>query len=189
MAPGAVSACLVRADGGAGCAALDAGEVGAVNEDRQTLEAVAQPVSQSEIAAFLGILKTACDRLHGLEGKLETIAKIGFRLEAVEKGQEQIANKIDRSAQAHQSLQEKYLDQSHKHEIEILAINGRIKDYEEVARTVTRLDKNVSAYVLLAVVGGGMLGALFAGLPAWLDRMKHSKTGTMTPPALVRWRG
>ena len=73
MAPGVVSACLVRAHGGAGCAALDAGEVGAVSGEQQTFEAVAQPGSQSEIAAFLGILKTACDRLHGLESKLETL--------------------------------------------------------------------------------------------------------------------
>lgn len=189
MAPGVISARLVGADTGASRAALDAGEVGAVSEDRQTFEAVAQPGPQSEIAALLGILKTACDRLHGLEGKLETIAKIGFRLEAVEKGQEQIADKIDRSAQAHQSLQEKYLDQSHKLEIEILAINARIKGYEDVVKTVTRLDKNVSAYVLLAVVGGGILGALFAGLPAWLDRVKNSKASTMNPPSLVRWRG
>jgi len=189
VAPGVVSACLGCSDGGAGCAALDAGEVGAVSDDRQTLEAVARPGSQSEITAFLGILKTACDRLHGLESKLETITKIGFRLEAVEKGQEQIADKIDKSAQAHQSLQEKYLDQSHKHEIEILAINARIQGYEDVVKTVARLDKNISAYVLLAVVGGGILGALFAGLPAWLDRVKHSKASTMNPPALVRWRG
>jgi hypothetical protein len=160
-----------------------------VSGEQQTFESVAQPGSQSEIAAFLGILKTACDRLHGLEGKLETIAKIGFRLEAVEKGQEQIADKIDRSAQAHQSLQEKYLDQSHKHELKIQAIQFKLQNYDTTVAKVEELDKKVFAYALLAAAAGALAGALFAGLPGWLERHPLQKASFMMSSALVRGKG
>jgi hypothetical protein len=151
-------------------------------------EQATQAAVQAEASAVLGILQTACERLHGLESKLENIANLGFRLQAVEDGQNEIKDKIDKSALAHQALQERYLDQSHKHDIQILEINGRLKNYEEVVRTVSNLEKKVSAYALIGVIGGGILGALFAGLPAWLERYSPQKNGVTIESVLTRDR-
>ena len=158
-----------------------------MNDHQQMPPATALPGSQSD--AVLGILQTACDRLQGLEKKLENIANLGFRLEAVENGQKEIKDKIDKSAEAHQLLQQRYLDQSHKHELQIQAIQLKLKNYDEIVKKVEELDRKVFGYVLVAVVGGGVVGALFTGLPAWLERHQPQKDGSIMPPSLARWRG
>jgi predicted nuclease with TOPRIM domain len=117
------------------------------------------------------------------------VAQQGDRLKRVEDGQGEIKEKIDKSAEAHQKLQERYLEQSHKHELEIQAIQLRLKNYEDTVKKVEDLEKKVFAYALLAAVVGTVAGALFAGLPAWLERHPQKDSGSIIPPVLVRGRG
>jgi len=139
------------------------------------------PISAEGSSVLVAFLPRLCE-------KLDAVAKQGERLERVEQGQEAIAGKIDKAAEAHQKLQEKYLEQSHKHELEIVRITARLVNYEATVEKVDKLDKNMAGIVLLAVVGGGVIGALFAGLPAWIERPQSQKAGVIIPQALVRWR-
>ena len=141
-----------------------------------------QPPGQEGTNLLVALLPRLCE-------KLDAVAKQGERLERVEQGQEAIAEKIDKAAEAHQKLQEKYLEQSHRHELEIVKLTARLVNYEVTVGKVEKLDKNMAGIVLLAVVGGGVIGALFAGLPAWLERHQPQKDGFIMPPALARWRG
>lgn len=140
-----------------------------------------QPPSQEGTSLLVALLPRLCE-------KLDAVAKQGDRLERVEDGQKSIAEKIDKAAEAHQILQAKYLEQSHRHELEIVKITARLVGYEATVEKVDKLDKNMAGIVLLAVVGGGVIGALFAGLPAWLERHQPQKDGAITPPALARWQ-
>ena len=179
MAPGAVPGRLVPRDGGAAPEALDAGEVGAMNDE---LLSALQPPSQEGTSLLVALLPRLCE-------KLDAVAKQGDRLERVEDGQKSIADKIDKAAADHRELQAKYLEQSHRHELEIVKLTARLVNYEVTVEKVEKLDKNMAGIVLLAVVGGGVIGALFAGLPAWLERHQPQKDGGIMPPALARWRG
>ena len=179
MAPCAVPGCLVHPDGGAAPAALAAGEAGAVTDD---LLSSLPPISAEGSSVLVAFLPRLCE-------KLDAVAKQGERLERVEQGQEAIAEKIDKAAEAHQRLQEKYLEQSHRHELEIVKLTARLVNYEVTVEKVEKLDKNMAGIVLLAVVGGGVIGALFAGLPAWLERHQPQKDGGIVPPAVARWKG
>ena len=182
MAPGAVPARLVRADRGASRAALDAGETGAVSDDLlQGLQGI-QPPSPEGVSLLVALLPRLCE-------KLDAVAKQGDRLERVEDGQKEIKDKIDKSAEAHQALQTQYLNQSHKHELEIQEIQLRLKNYETTVEKVEELDKKVFAYALLAAVAGAVVGAMFTGLPAWLERHPQKDSGLIIPPALARPRG
>jgi hypothetical protein len=185
MASGAVPARLVAADTGACCAALDAGEAGAVSD----LSTIQPKGPVSEVAAVLGMMETACGRLASVEEKLGNVPLMQQTLASIMKGQEKMEGLVEKIEESHRESREQNKDRLHEHQLKIQAIEHKLINYETTVKTVARLDKNVSAYVLLAVVGGGILGALFAGLPAWLDRVKHSKASTMNPPALTRGRG
>jgi hypothetical protein len=150
-----------------------------MNED---LLSVLQPPSQEGTSLLVALLPQLCK-------KLDEVAKQSDRLKRVEEGQGSIAEKIDKAAASHQELQAKYLEQSHKHELEIVRITARLVNYEATVEKVEKLDKNMAGIVLLAVVGGGVIGALFAGLPAWLERNQPQKDGGIMPPALARWKG
>jgi hypothetical protein len=149
-----------------------------MNED---LLSALQPPSHEGTSLLVALLPRLCE-------KLDAVAQQGDRLKRVEEGQGSIADKIDRAAAAHQELQAKYLEQSHKHEIQIVKITARLEGYEDTVKKVDKLDKNMAGIVLLAIVGGGVIGALFAGLPAWLERHQPQKDGGIMPPALARWR-
>ena len=182
MASAVLSTCLGCSDGGAGCAALDAGEVGAVSEDLlQGLQGVQAP-SPEGVSLLVALLPRLCE-------KLDAVAKQGDRLERVEDGQKEIKDKIDKSAEAHQALQTQYLNQSHKHELEIQEIQLRLKNYETTVEKVEELDKKVFAYALLAAVAGAVVGAMFTGLPAWLERHPEKDSRLIMPPALTRGKG
>ena len=182
MASGAVPARLVGADGGAGRAALDAGEAGAMSDDLLQSLHVGQPISSEGVSLLVALLPRLCE-------KLDAVAQQGDRLERVEDGQKEIKDKIDKSAEAHQKLQERYLEQSHKHELEIQAIQLRLKNYEDTVKKVEDLEKKLFAYALLAAAVGTVAGALFAGLPAWLERHPQKDSGLIIPPTLARPRG
>ena len=170
------------ADGGASCAALDAGEVGAVSDDLLQSLKVTQPISSEGVSLLVALLPRLCE-------KLDAVAQQGDRLERVEDGQKEIKDKIDKSAEAHQKLQERYLEQSHKHELEIQAIQLRLKNYEDTVKKVEDLEKKLFAYALLAAAVGTVAGTLFTGMPAWLERYPGKDSRLIMPPALVRWRG
>lgn len=147
----------------------------------QGLQGVQTP-SPEGVSLLVALLPRLCE-------KLDAVAKQGDRLERVEDGQKEIKDKIDKSAEAHQALQTQYLNQSHKHELEIQEIQLRLKNYETTVEKVEELDKKVFAYALLAAVVGTVAGALFAGLPAWLERHPEKDSRLILPPPLVRWRG
>lgn len=141
----------------------------------------AQPPSPEGVSLLVALLPRLCE-------KLDAVAKQGDRLERVEDGQKEIKDKIDKSAEAHQALQTQYLNQSHKHELEIQAMQLRLKNYETTVEKVEELDKKVFSYALVATVAGMVVGAMFAGLPAWLDRHPDKDSRLMTPSALARWK-
>ena len=147
----------------------------------QTLHA-GQPISSEGVSLLVALLPRLCE-------KLDAVAQQGDRLKRVEEGQGEIKEKIDKSSEAHQELQTQYLKQSHKHELEIQAIQLRLKNYEDTVKKVEDLEKKLFAYALLAATVGTVAGALFAGLPAWLERHPQKDSGLIIPPALVRPRG
>ena len=142
----------------------------------------AQSISSEGVSLLVALLPRLCE-------KLDAVAQQGDRLVRVEDGQEEIKQKIDKSAEAHQALQAQYLKQSYKHELGIQEIQLRLKNYETTVGKVEELEKKLFAYALLAAAVGTVAGALFAGLPAWLERYPQKGSGFIMPPALVRWRG
>lgn len=141
-----------------------------------------QPPSVEGTSLLVALLPRLCE-------KLDAVAQQGDRLKRVEDNQNDIKDKIDKSAEAHQKLQEKYLEQSHKHELEIQAIQLKLQNYDTTVAKVGELDKKIFAYALLAAAAGALAGALFAGLPAWLERHSLQKASFMMSSALVRGKG
>ena len=133
------------------------------------------PPSAEGTSLLVALLPRLCE-------KLDAVAKLGDRLERVEDGQGEIKAKIDKSAEAHQLLQTQYLNQSHKHELEIQAIQLKLQNYDTTVKKVDELDKKVFAYALLAAAAGALAGALFAGLPGWLERHPIKSSTTNLPP-------
>lgn len=150
-------------------AALDGAEV----------EPAMSDTSQTEMSAVLGILRNACSEMHGVQSELKSVAKLGEKLESLEKTLGKLEEKIEESAAAHKVLQEQYLTQSHQHDLQIQAIQIQLKDYNTLVSTVSKLDKNLYAYVLIAVIATGIVSALFAGLPGWLERYSPQKVSVI----------
>ena len=142
---------------------------------------VTQPISPEGVSLLVALLPRLCE-------KLDAVAQQGDRLKRVEDGQEEIKQKIDKSAEAHQALQTQYLKESHKHELGIQEIQLRLKNYESTVGKVEELEKKLFAYALLAAAVGAAAGALFTGLPAWLERHPQKGSGFIMPPALTRGR-
>ena len=142
----------------------------------------AQSISSEGVSLLVALLPRLCE-------KLDAVAQQGDRLKRVEDGQEEIKQKIDKSAEAHQALQAQYLKQSYNHELGIQGVQLRLKNYETTVGKVEELEKKLFAYALLAAAVGTVAGALFAGLPAWLERHPQKDSGFIMPPALARWRG
>ncbi len=138
-----------------------------------------QPPSAEGTSLLVALLPRLCE-------KLDAVAQQGDRLKRVEDNQNDIKDKIDKSADAHQKLQEKYLEQSHKHELEIQAIQLKLQNYNSIVAKVEELDKKVFAYALLAAAAGALAGALFHGLPGWLERQPLQKASFIMSSALVR---
>jgi len=177
--PSPISAGVVGTDRAPYGERLDGREAEAVSED--LLQGL-QPPSVEGTSLLVALLPRLCE-------KLDAVAQQGDRLKRVEDNQNDIKDKIDKSADAHQKLQEKYLEQSHKHELEIQAIQLKLQNYDTTVAKVEELDKKVFAYALLAAAAGALAGALFAGLPGWLERHPLQKASSMMSSALVRGRG
>ena len=142
-----------------------------------------------EIEQMLGILRSACERLGSVQDKLEGVASLPDKLDNLKDWLTALEKKIDKSADAHESLQTRYLEQSHKHELEIQAIQLRLKNYETTVKKVEELDKKVFAYALLGTVAGAIVTALFTGLPAWRENDPPQKTSAIITSELQRGQG
>jgi len=74
----------------------------------------------------------------------------------------------------------------------LASVEGKL-GYEATAKKVVdleklygELDKKVFAYALLAAASGAVIGTLFTGLPAWLERHPLQKASFVMSSALVR---
>jgi hypothetical protein len=103
VAPGLVPAGVVGTDHESHGARLDGREAEAVNED---LFQGLQPPSAEGTSLLVALLPRLCE-------KLDAVAQQGDRLKRVEDNQNDIKDKIDKSADAHQKLQARTRNTSH----------------------------------------------------------------------------
>jgi len=138
---------------------LDAGEV-AVSD-----------APQAELAAVLGILKNACTELAGVREQLQNVTLMGQKLENLAEGQQRMGESLQRLGDQHQETQFKFLEQASKHELKIQEIGLKISNYQDLVNKVNNMEQKMYAVAVLTLI----LGALFASLPAWLERYSPHK--------------
>jgi len=154
---------------------------------------VIQLEGQSEAAAVLGMMATACDRLASVEGKLGNVPLMQRDLEALVKGQEKMETTVERIEQSQRDAQTQFERQFQLQQLQIQATQLKLENYEATAKKVEdleklygELDKKVFAYALLAAVVGAVVSTLFTGLPAWLERHPLQKASFIMSSALAR---
>jgi len=154
---------------------------------------VTQLEGQSDVAAFLGMMTTACDRLASVEGKLGNVPLMQRDLEALVKGQEKMETTVERIEQSQRDAQTQFERQFQLQQLQIQATQLKLENYEATAKKVEdleklygELDKKVFAYALLAAVVGAVVSTLFTGLPAWLERHPLQKASFIMSSALAR---
>jgi hypothetical protein len=152
-----------------------------------------QSGGQSEVAAVLGMMATACNRLASVEGKLGNVPLMQRDLEFLVKGQEKMETTVERIEKAQGDAQTQFEKQFQLQQLQIQATQLKLENYEATAKKVVdleklygELDKKVFAYALLAAAVGAVVGTLFTGLPAWLERHPLQKAGVMMSAVLVR---
>lgn len=128
-------------------------------------------VPQAELAAVLGILQNACHELAGVREQLANVNLMGQKLENLADGQELMGETLRRLGTQHQESQFKYLEQASKQELKILEINLKIANYNDYVDKVNNMDKKMYVIGTLSVI----LGALFASLPPWMERLSPQK--------------
>jgi hypothetical protein len=155
-----------------------------------------QPGGQSEVAAVLGMMATACSRLASVEGKLENVPLMQRDLGSLVRGQEKMETTVERIEQAQRDAQTQFEKQFQLQQLQIQATQIKLESYEATAKKVAdleklygELDKKVFAYALLAAAVGAVVSTLFTGLPAWLERHPLQKASFIMPPALARGKG
>jgi hypothetical protein len=190
-APGPVSAGVVGADRESHGERLDGREAEAVSD-----QSAIQTGGQSEAAAVLGMMATACGRLASVENKLGNVPLIQQTLESLMKGQEKMEATVERIEQAQRDAQTQFERQFQLQQLQIQATQLKLESYEATAKKVVdleklygELDKKAFAYALLAAAAGAVVGTLFTGLPAWLERYPLQKASFIMSSDLVRGRG
>ena len=145
-----------------------------------------QAGGQTEVAAVLGMMATACSRLASVEDKLGNVSLMQRDLESLVKGQEKMETTVEK-------IQTQFEKQFQLQQLQIQATQLKLESYESTAKKVVdleklygELDKKVFAYALLAAAVGAVVGTLFTGLPAWLERHPLQKAGVMMSAVLVR---
>lgn len=126
---------------------------------------------QAELAAVLGILQNACHELAGVREQLGNVSLMGQKLENLANGQERMGEALQRLGDQHQETQFKFLEQASKHELKIQEIVLKISNYQDLVNKVNSMEQKMYAVAVLALI----LGALFASLPAWLERYSPQK--------------
>ncbi len=156
---------------------------------------VTQLEGQSDVAAFLGMMTTACDRLASVENKVGNVPLINQSLMSLVKGQEKMETTVERIEQAQRDAQIQFERQFQLQQLQIQATQLKLESYEATAKKVVdleklygELDKKVFAYALLAAVVGAVVSTLFSGLPGWLERHPLQKASFIMSSALVRLR-
>jgi hypothetical protein len=154
---------------------------------------VTQLEGQSDVAAFLGMMTTACDRLASVENKVGNVPLINQSLMSLVKGQEKMETTVERIEQAQRDAQIQFERQFQLQQLQIQATQLKLESYEATAKKVVdleklygELDKKVFAWALLAAAAGAVVGTLFTGLPAWLERHPLQKASFIMSSALVR---
>jgi len=187
-APGPVPAGVVGVDCKSHGERLDVREVAAVSD-----QSAIQPGGQSEVAAVLGMMATACSRLASVEGKLGNVPLMQRDLESLVKGQEKMETTVERIEQSQRDAQTQFERQFQLQQLQIQATQLKLESYEATAKKVVdlerlygELDKKVFAYALLAAAGGAVVGTLFTGLPGWLERHPLQPASFIVSSALVR---
>jgi hypothetical protein len=187
-APGLVPAGVVGADCNSSGPAMDDKEAESVSD-----QSAIQPGGQSEAAAVLGMMATACSRLASVEGKLGSVPLMKRDLESLVKGQEKMETTVERIEEAQRNAQTQFERQFQLQQLQIQETRIRLESYEATAKKVEdleklygELDKKVFAYALLAAVVGAVVSTLFSGLPAWLERHPLQKASFIMSSALVR---
>ncbi len=75
---------------------------------------VTQLEGQSDVAAFLGMMTTACDRLASVENKVGNVPLINQSLMSLVKGQEKMETTVERIEQAQRDAQIQFERQFYK---------------------------------------------------------------------------
>ena len=207
MAPGVVSACLGCSDGGAGCAALDAGEVGAVSED---LNQGGQHVPLSDLAGLFNMLNRACGELSDVKKELKDVTSMQGDLRLLCSGQDRMERTISDIQRDHKDA----IKNMNEHDKDIIKLSGSVelqakdiqqlqdtvkekgwaKDTKELQETVKGLQNDTKGILIkMAAVAGGVSVVIWAvtqGIAVY-DKLPNGsgKVGSFVPPPLVRWRG
>jgi DNA repair exonuclease SbcCD ATPase subunit len=161
---------------------LDGREAEAVND-----QSAMQPGGQSEVAAVLGMMATACGRLASVEDKLGDVPLIQQTLESLMKGQEKVEGLIEKIEESHREAREQYRDQLHEHQLKIQAIELRLENYNTIVKLA--YDTETTLQINSAVTGALVLAllAIAANGPAWWGILKP-KTSTTTPTTILPWK-
>ena len=193
MAPGAVSACLGRFDGGARCAALDAGEAGAVNDDRPSTDGY---IPASAISGLIDMLNRACGEFSEVKKELKEVTSIKYDLTSVRESQGRTESAISDIKREHEDSKKEHANDLKGHDLEILSLKKDVSACQKINKDLLDSVKDLQddmggIFVKMAFCTGGALLAgwlIMQAIAVW-DKMPYPKTGTIIPPALVRWRG
>jgi hypothetical protein len=132
------------------------------------------------------MMTTACDRLASVEDNLGNVPLMQRDLGSLVKGQEKMETTVERIEQAQRDAQTQF---ERQFQLQLESYEATAKKVVDLEKLYGELDKKVFAYALLAAAAGVVVGTLFTGLPAWLERHPLQKASFMMSSALVRGRG
>ena len=193
MALRAVSACLGRSGGGAGCAALDAGEVGAVSGEQHD---TAQQIPLSEVSGLIVILKDACQEFREVRKQLTEVTSIKYDLQSVRESQSRMESDLSDIKKEHADSRKEHDDRIKKHDLEVLAlqkdVNACQESNKDLLEAVKDLQKDMGGiFIKMAFCSGGVLLAgwlIMQAIAIW-DKMPHPKTASLPPMTMPRGGG
>jgi hypothetical protein len=183
-APGPVPAGVVVADQESHGERLDGREAEAVSD-----QPAIQTGGQSEVAAVLGMMATACGRLASVENKLGNVPLIQQTLESLMKGQEKMEGLVEKIEESHRESREQYRDQLHEHQLKIQAIEQKITNYDTVVETVQSTKTTLGVNSFFTTILGAALVLIVANGPAWWSLFRSQpKTTNLPARAMPRER-
>jgi len=148
-----------------------------------------QPAGQSEVAAVLGMMATACGRLASVEDKLGNVPLIQQTLASIMKGQEKMESLVEKIEESHREAREQYREQLHEHQLKIQAIELKLENYKTVVDTVESTKITLRINSVFTTVLGIALGLIVANGPAWWSLFKpHPKTASLSPMTMPKER-
>ena len=164
---------------------LDGSEAEAVSD-----QSAIQTGGQSEVAAVLGMMATACGRLASVEDKLGNVPLIQQTLESLMKGQEKMEGLVEKIEESHREAREQYRDQLHEHQLKIQAIELKLTNYDTVAETVQSTKTTLGVNSFFTTVLGAALVLIVANGPAWWSLFRSQpKTTNLPAMAMPTERG